>query len=398
MVFGHPLKKRMTWHASSWALVVCCCWVCTAQPPPPLPLAWDLPRMYPNCSAWVPYDENATGCASCCPLALAAALSARECLRDGRNTRLSGQQLWDCAGGSFSSCAAGTSLNDMVRALGSGPYAGYALLPDNCSAPARLSAPNATTCLERYAACARGVSFFQNPQVHDTLGYTVDGIYFSGSGGSEVVLPGASAGADDALMREIFARGPVVSVLVLAKSDMDAFLLQPWPGPNYVFVPKVWPLADAVGEEEVRAHCLSVVGWGIDHFIVQNSYTAAWGRGGFGRILRGAGLLGSMWQAPSTGARRPCTQGPPQCVPGYGGGYPPPLPLSSSATTSAAAATTPPPMVAGDAVVPMMMMAPVISNGAIIGVALASAAVIAAVAAWWFLLLPPAGPGAAPPP
>ena len=336
---------------------------------PDLPTEWDPRVLYPACAAWRPYDENATGCASCCALALAAALSARDCLRDGRDrSRFSGQQIWDCAGGDWSTCSGGTSLDRMVEALGAGLYANYALIPEDCSGgglPPLLSDPNRTACMARFGGCLKqqaSSSFFQGVTLQESVGYSQEGIRFDGNGQAAMLPLSLGNGSDTMMMREIMARGPVVSVLVLAESDMRAFIQRG--GGAGVFTAKVWPLWGT--GTAVRAHCLSVIGWGTSaqegpYYIVQNSYTAAWGsEGGFARVARA--LLEASWQAPLPVSRPSCVG----CL--YAaGGYPP---ITTTTTTP------PPPPV--DVPLPL-------SNAAIIGIALSAAMVISALAVMVFL-------------
>ena len=281
---------------------------------------WDLRALYPRCAAWRPYDQGA--CASCCAHAIAAALSARACIQDATDLRLSAAQIWDCAGtGGEATCAGGSSLFGMVYTLGAGDASAVALLPEaacaNATPPARD--PNATTCYARFAHCAPAPT----PYVLRSALF-MDFVLFGAA------PPPAQTDAQAALlMTEIRRNGPVVSVLTLRGDDIAAFFALR--AADAVFDPR------STAWQPVKRHCLAVYGWGVSaagvpFWRVQNSLGDAWGDAGVGRIARGRGALELQWRAPTLESRA-CGSA---CLSGYG---------NYSQRTAPAPATPAPPLV-----------------------------------------------------
>jgi hypothetical protein len=256
---------------------------------------WDLHAAYPQCAAWRPYDQGA--CSSCCAHAIAAALSARACLQDASNLRLSAAQIWDCAGtGGVADCSLGGSFYAMLDNLGSSgsSAAAVALLPESCatnvSTPFLLD-PNVSTCYARFTHCAPEPT----PYVMRSVLF-MDFVLFDGT------VPSKHTDAAAALlMSEIRWNGPVISVLTLYGDDIADFIgLR---SAETVFTPRstLW--------QPVKRHCIVVYGWGVDaatgtpYWRVQNSMGSLWGTAGTGRVVRGRGVLELQWRAVSLAPR-----------------------------------------------------------------------------------------------
>ena len=263
-------------------------------------------------------------------MAIAAALSARECILDGRDSRYSAAQIWNCAGSGIASCDTGTFLNLMLRGMAMGPHASSVLLAETCTQqPIAIAAdPNVTACLAASAACvpsasSSGAFFENNAQMQAIVGMDVS-VFLTSPGLLGVAENNARAwaGSMHALMREIFERGPAVSVLTLVGADIPLFV--GWQARDDVFVPRGAASNATVAQQASRYHCISVVGWGvappaaagggnttttaaggIPFWWVQNSYSARWGRLGMGKIVRGQNVLEARWRGLSTLAR-PC--------------------------------------------------------------------------------------------
>ena len=356
-------------------------------PPPPLPSAWDARAMAPACRAFVPYNENTVGCASCCPTAIAAAVGARECLNNGRNSRYSAAQIWDCAGGTFSTCSAGTFPDEMVSSMGEGPFASRTLLPEACGPQNISGAPSPSMCSARYARCVAQAqpAFFQNGQTKSARSHITSLYYYSSSSSASTV---DNRNDEDAMRLEIMLNGPVIATMVLSESDTIVF--KGWSDRGDVFIPAT--LNSSLSSSASNAantfhHCVAVVGWGLSStskvpfFWIQNAFSDAWGEGGFARIIRGRNVLERMWFAVSP-TDRPCVGGGgdgsvdepclPSLVRSSSSPPPPPAVSSPSAPASSPLPTTTAVIISGGA--------PAIGNWEILGVAFASAITITVLA------------------
>ena len=94
-----------------------------------------LPASYDSRSLWKEHCtrfsviHNQGNCSSCCAMALSSAISARECMRDGRDIVYSAQQIWDCVGESASAtCNDGAYLDNLIRSLGRGVHSSQSLI------------------------------------------------------------------------------------------------------------------------------------------------------------------------------------------------------------------------------------------------------------------------------
>ena len=111
------------------------------------------------------------------------------------------------------------------------------------------------------------------------------------------VFPNATVGeygevrGEDAIMAEVFARGPVAA-------GVDATILDEYQGGIITDTP----------EYEIN-HIVSIVGWGetedgLKYWVVRNSWGHYWGEMGFFRIVRGVKAIGiedeCSWATPAT--------------------------------------------------------------------------------------------------
>ena len=345
-----------------------------------MPDAWDARTLAPACRAFIPYNENTVGCASCCPTAIAAAVGARECLNNRRNSRYSAAQVWDCAGGTFSTCNGGTFPEEMVGLMGEGPFASRTLLPEACGPQNISGAPSPSMCSARYARCVAQAqpAFFQNGQTKSVRSH-ITSLYYSSSTASTIIDDWDD---EEAMRLEIMLNGPVVATMVLSEGDTIAF--KGWADRGEVFIPAtVLNGSAASSAANTFHHCVAVVGWGLSSsskvpfFWIQNAFSDLWGEGGFARIIRGRNVLERMWFAVSP-TDRPCVQGgggdgsvDEPCLP-----LPPIRPLSSPAPSPATAISPPPPAI----LIPPPPAAPAIENWEILCIAFASAITITGLA------------------
>lgn len=257
-----------------------------------LPDALDLRLRFPRCPAWSPYDQR--DCASCCSAATATVVAARECISDGRASRYSVAQIWDCVG-EGGTCAAGGSLVSLLDNLGlSSSESDMALLPEKCGGLAPTASSNLSQCVARYGACQ------DVPVVRLQSAVFFDAVRFVSSTRED-------ASSAQAMMNEIWRHGPIISVLQLAGvSNIARF--------RAVRSLEVFAPLDSSNETGFASlrHCIVVTGWGTDaqgtpYWSVLNSYGNAWGAEGAGRIVRGQNVLESQWRAV-TPVSRPCTQ------------------------------------------------------------------------------------------
>ena len=86
------------------------------QPSAAMPPYYDARDLRPGCSAWSHIMAQGEA-SSCCAAAMATSLSLRECLRDGRDTMYSAQQIWDCSGTAISSVRNGTLMHSLIDAM-----------------------------------------------------------------------------------------------------------------------------------------------------------------------------------------------------------------------------------------------------------------------------------------
>ena len=266
-----------------------------------------------RCAAWRIMDQG--DCLSCCAYAIASALSARECIRDNRDTMYSAQQIWDCAGPTIATCERGTNLYQMQEAMGSGDRAAYFLIPNQCTSQQQQqpqgqtwinTAPDPAKCAASFEACQTSSSSmvgFQ-PRMQSSTTFSVE--TFKGPSDYGLIL------AAKYMMQEIWTNGPVVSVLVLETlSDLIRFSNL---GPNTIYYPGPSSNNNNITTTMMPAipaskHCIMVYGWGSDKvsgarfWYVQNSFGNTWSNNGTGRIA--IGTLERTWKAFSTDTR-PC--------------------------------------------------------------------------------------------
>ena len=272
-----------------------------------------LPASYDSRSLW---KEHCTGfsvihnqgnCSSCCAMALSSAISARECMRDGRDIVYSAQQIWDCVGESASAtCNDGAYLDNLIRSLGRGVHSSQSLIQGNCSHYSDRDV-NTSMCKVSFDQCAQDPD--GSPQIEGSVFY--DLMWFGGN-------PDFGAWtASKSMMTEIFTNGPVVTVISLTTVEYLLFSEDSYLKNKRVLVPELVS-NNSLPPSPIIRHCLMVYGWGQDevtglnYWLVQNSWGESWGDGGTARILRGMNWLETEWRGVST-SRRPCVKGD-KCV------------------------------------------------------------------------------------
>jgi hypothetical protein len=223
---------------------------------------------------------------------MATALAARECLRDGRDTLYSPQQIWDCSGPTISDSENGTLLQQLIYAMGdvSNVESAYFLVPHAC-APVQLPEPSLQRCAQTFSACLAGTMI---PPVVTSATFRLS--TFDGPSAYGVIL------AARYMMIEIMQNGPVIGVLVMANlAERIRFETLPR---NTVYVPD---LEVPLHPTSAVQHCIVVYGWGQDSatsvrfWRVQNSYGMLWSDDGVGRIARGT--VERDWRSVSTPPR-----------------------------------------------------------------------------------------------
>jgi hypothetical protein len=277
--------------------------VAAVLPPPQMPRSYDAKALRPACAAWshVMSQGNAS---SCCAAAMATSLSLRECLRDGRDTMYSAQQIWDCSGTVISSVKNGTLLQSLIDAmLESGDHF---LVRHECAPIMLNTEPSSKRC--------------ENTCPDDmTRPITTSATFRLSGDGAE---PYEGLVARSHMKEEIMRNGPVLAVLAFPSNDdlIDFSNL----GPGQVFIPSSYEDAAAVSY-----HCIVVYGWGTsedgqEFWSVQNSYGTDWGDYGVGRVA--VGTLERNWRSVSTPRSECVSSMEQQCI------LPPLLPAADDET------------------------------------------------------------------
>ena len=239
-----------------------------------LPPSYNARELRPACSAWSHVMSQGEA-SSCCAAAMATSLSLRECLRDGRDTMYSAQQIWDCSGSSISSVKNGTLLQSLIYAmLDSGDHF---LVRHECAPTMINSEPSGERC--------------ENTCPDDMTRPIAMSAAFKISGEDD-----GGVAARHHMKEEIMRNGPVLAVLALpTDDDMIEFSKL---GAGQVFIPSSYE-----DDTAVSYHCIVAYGWGAsedgqEFWRVQNSYGTEWGDRGVGRV--GVGTLERNWKSVST--------------------------------------------------------------------------------------------------
>jgi cathepsin B len=287
--------------------IVCLFWSCLMDV-----VVAQLPASYDSRSIWKQYCsgfsiiQNQGNCSSCCAMALSSAISARECMRDGRDIAYSAQQIWDCAGASASAtCKDGSYLDSLIRSLGRGIHSSQSLIKGNCSVYSDRDV-DTNKCKVSFDQCS--VDPDGPSQIEGSVFY--DLMWFSGNADF------AAWTASKSMMTEIFTNGPVVTVISLTSDEYFRFNQESYLKNKRVLVPDSSSINNnnSLQPSAIVRHCLMVYGWGQDeitglnYWLVQNSWGESWGDGGTARILRGMNWLETEWRGVST-SPRPCIKG-----------------------------------------------------------------------------------------
>jgi Papain family cysteine protease len=220
----------------------------------------------PGCSAFEPIDQ--TGCQACCAAALAGAAAARACLRDRRNVVYSVQHIWDCAYfESVSACNDGVRPATFFGALFTKDTTAKVLTPVAWSTTVPIVAPNSSACT---AATSKenltSIKMAENAAFDDE--------------------------STNALKEEIWEYGPVIAV-VHFKQQTDLQIFKNWSMPaaqSQILYP------NSVGEG-YQSHCVIVIGWGRDYWLVQNSFGLTWGYKGIAMMAQAKWGIERDWFA-----------------------------------------------------------------------------------------------------
>jgi len=271
-----------------------------------LPESYDASMGWEECLGYSVIQQQGN-CSACCPMAIASALSARECMQNGRNVLFSAQQLWDCAGDfSMDKCEEGTVFSHMVKVMAESSARSKILIPNECSrfsSHATSQAEEHVTCNAVYDECASNRTGLISTALWSSVYANELKLGLAGGGKNMNGINAAKA-----LMAEIWVNGPVVAVLSLFYRD---FLVFEKLGRGHdVFVPGTVNSSDFLSflesNDRNARHCVMVYGWGqdkktgINYWLIQNSYGAEWGDGGKGRVVRGYNWLENEWRGLST--------------------------------------------------------------------------------------------------
>ena len=237
-----------------------------------------------GCAAFRPLSQ--TGCQACCAAAVVAATSARACLHDDRNVVYSMKRVWDCAYNGILSCDDGVIPSQFFSWLYAQDAHAGVLVPVTAATEGAIAAPNASAC----------------------VGYTNENI----AAIKIVAQVNATVEAAGALEDEIRAYGPTVAVIHFqTPADWNAFKNYQTP---VAAQQTLFPLHSYTGTNATGiAHCVSVIGWGADYWLVQNSFGADWGANGIGRLARLQWGVERAWYS-ITPAHLHCGEGRGGCV------------------------------------------------------------------------------------
>lgn len=246
-------------------------------------VTYDARSALPQCTAFQPMNQ--TGCQACCAAALAAAAAARACVRDRRNIQYSVQRIWDCAYDSVLSCDYGARPSQFFSTLFNKDALAhiFAPLPVQTTADRPVTPPNATACAA--FTTNESVTSFKMAQNADL-----------------------QSEATQVLEQEIWEYGPVVAV-VHFKEQADFRLFQTWASSaadRQTLYPAHAFDVHNTSAPDYAAHCVSVIGWGADYWLIQNSYGASWAHQGVAKMARNRWGIEQTWFALGS-APLPCT-------------------------------------------------------------------------------------------
>lgn len=231
---------------------------------------YDSRSALPKCSAWLPINQK--GCQACCAAALASAVGARACVNDHRDVQFSVQHIWDCAFNGIISCEAGVNPLQFFAALFNKDAFTHVFSLASPPESARPITPsNQSACTSSSNETVTSFKMAQN---------------------AEIPL----AEATQALEQEIWQYGPVVAIIHFQQqADFNRF--QNLSNFDILHPINAYSTAASATTEQYKAHCVSVIGWGKDHWLIQNSFGASWGSNGFARLARNEWGIEQSWFA-----------------------------------------------------------------------------------------------------
>ena len=234
-----------------------------------------------KCAAFQPIKQ--LGCQACCAAAMASSIAARVCLRDNRNVQYSVQHIWDCGATDATMCDIGVTPSKFFATLFDQDSTFRRTLVPSPSLNYTITQPNVSACISTSSTNERLVSYkrFQSNMV----------------GGDQT--------PSQAMQAELLEYGPFISVVYFSEQQ-DFALFKNWSVPNgrHQTLRPINPFNDS-SADYYTSHCVSVIGWGDDYWLVQNSFGPAWGNQGVAQLARGVWGIERAFFAFET-PRRPC--------------------------------------------------------------------------------------------
>ena len=232
-----------------------------------------------KCAAFQPIKQ--LGCQACCAAAMASSIAARVCLRDNRNVQYSVQHIWDCGATDATMCDIGVTPSKFFATLFDQDSTFRRTLVPSPSLNYTITQPNVSACISTSSTNERLVSYkrFQSNMV----------------GGDQT--------PSQAMQAELLEFGPFISVAYFSKQQ-DFALFKNWSVPHQQTLHPINPFNDS-SADYYTAHCVSVIGWGDDYWLVQNSFGPAWGHKGVAQMACGVWGIERAFFAFET-PRRPC--------------------------------------------------------------------------------------------
>lgn len=220
----------------------------------------------------------------------------------GDDINLSIQFILNCGADVAGSCHGGyhTGVYDLITQMGFVPY-------DSCQPYIACSAESTEGFCQSVDTTCKKENICKTCDTFGGMGGTCTHIdYFPNATVAEYGM--VESGNIDAIMAEIYARGPVAATI-------NAEPIVEYTGGIY----------SKMGESTATNHIVSIVGWGMDeesgkkHWIVRNSWGHYWGEMGYMRVEMGGNLLGLegevAWVTPQSWTEKnfPCAENGKNC-------------------------------------------------------------------------------------